>query len=56
LQIVGPAAASSFGPVCRFVYGTQHPARHLAAFLPGVLSRRQTGAGASPALESAVLP
>jgi hypothetical protein len=25
----GPAGAASFGPVCRFVFGTFHPARHL---------------------------
>jgi thioredoxin reductase len=29
LHWIGPAAAPSFGPVCRFVHGTRHPARHL---------------------------
>jgi thioredoxin reductase len=29
LHLIGPAAAFSFGPVCRFVFGTFHPARHL---------------------------
>jgi hypothetical protein len=31
LYFIGPAAAPSFGPVCRFVYGSFHPARHLSA-------------------------
>jgi thioredoxin reductase len=31
LYFIGPAAAPSFGPVCRFVYGSYHPARHLSA-------------------------
>jgi toxin-antitoxin system PIN domain toxin len=31
LHFIGPAAAPSFGPVCRFVYGSFHPARHLSA-------------------------
>jgi cation diffusion facilitator CzcD-associated flavoprotein CzcO len=29
LHLIGPASAYSFGPVCRFVFGTFHPARHL---------------------------
>jgi hypothetical protein len=41
LHFIGPAAANSFGPVCRFVYGTYHPARHLARYLSGVLARFQ---------------
>jgi thioredoxin reductase len=31
LYFIGPSAAPSFGPVCRFVYGSYHPARHLSA-------------------------
>ncbi|MBB4004404.1 FAD-dependent oxidoreductase [Aurantimonas endophytica] len=33
LHFVGPAAAPSFGPVCRFVYGSRYPARYLAHYL-----------------------
>lgn len=33
LHFIGPAAAPSFGPVCRFVYGSRYPARHLAHHL-----------------------
>lgn len=40
LHFIGPAAANSFGPVCRFVYGTYHPARHLARYLTGTLRNR----------------
>ena len=46
LHFIGPAAANSFGPVSRFVYGTHHPARHLAHHLATVLPRvpsRTTG-------------
>lgn len=32
LHFIGPAAAPSFGPVCRFVYGTTHPAQHLSRY------------------------
>jgi hypothetical protein len=39
LHFIGPAAANSFGPVSRFVYGTHHPARHLAHHLAMVLPR-----------------
>jgi lysine/ornithine N-monooxygenase len=42
LHFIGPAAANSFGPVCRFVYGTDHPARHLARHLSAVLVRFQS--------------
>ena len=31
LHFIGPAAAPSFGPVCRFVFGSFHPARDLSA-------------------------
>lgn len=37
LHFIGPSSANSFGPVCRFVYGTGHPAQHLARYLPAVL-------------------
>src|SRR5262249_17744682 len=37
LHFIGPAAANSFGPVCRFVYGAYHPARNLARYLIGTL-------------------
>jgi cation diffusion facilitator CzcD-associated flavoprotein CzcO len=39
LHFIGPASANSFGPVSRFVYGTHHPARHLARYLSAVLPR-----------------
>ncbi|WP_353017187.1 NAD(P)-binding domain-containing protein [Mesorhizobium sp. M0854] len=42
LHFIGPAAANSFGPVCRFVYGTYHPAHHLARHLSAVLARCQS--------------
>ncbi|MER8459714.1 hypothetical protein NKH82_31785 [Mesorhizobium sp. M0915] len=41
LHFIGPAAANSFGPVRRFVYGTYHPAHHLARRLAAVLARFQ---------------
>ncbi len=40
LHFIGPVAASSFGPVCRFVYGCGHPARHLARYLATSRQRR----------------
>ncbi|CDX43239.1 FAD-dependent pyridine nucleotide-disulphide oxidoreductase [Mesorhizobium sp. SOD10] len=55
LHFIGPAAANSFGPVCRFVYGTYHPARHLARYLSAVLERLQPEPQARP-LDRAVLP
>jgi hypothetical protein len=39
LYFIGPASANSFGPVSRFVYGTYHPARHLAGHLASSLPR-----------------
>jgi cation diffusion facilitator CzcD-associated flavoprotein CzcO len=39
LHWIGPAAAPSFGPICRFVHGTRHPARHLARHLAGTQPR-----------------
>jgi hypothetical protein len=39
LHFIGPAAAPSFGPVCRFVHGARYPARHLARYLPAILGR-----------------
>jgi hypothetical protein len=54
LHFIGPAAANSFGPVCRFVYGTSHPARHLARHLSAVLPRVRPSAKLQP-VESTVL-
>jgi len=48
LHFIGPAAANSFGPVCRFVYGTYHPARDLARYLPSVLARFQPASSIRP--------
>jgi thioredoxin reductase len=39
LHFIGPLAANSFGPVCRFVCGASHPAQHLARYLSAVLPR-----------------
>jgi thioredoxin reductase len=53
LHFIGPAAASSFGPVCRFVYGSNHSARHLARYLAAVrprLSTQPIGVDLSPGL------
>lgn len=36
LFFAGPASAPSFGPVCRFVHGTPHPARAIWARINGV--------------------
>ncbi len=55
LHFIGPAAANSFGPVCRFVYGTYHPARHLARHLSAVLARFQPVPHVRP-LDRTVLP
>jgi len=55
LHFIGPAAANSFGPVCRFVYGTYHPARHLARHLSEVLGRVQPVPRVRP-LDRPVLP
>jgi hypothetical protein len=55
LHFVGPAAANSFGPVCRFVHGTYHPARHLARYLSGVSKRFQPLIGVQP-FDRTVLP
>jgi hypothetical protein len=41
LHFIGPAAANSFGPVTRFVYGTHHSAHHLAHHLSTALVRFQ---------------
>lgn len=54
LHFIGPAAANSFGPVCRFVYGAHHPARHLAHHLSAVLPRVRTTTKIQP-VESTVL-
>jgi hypothetical protein len=55
LHFIGPAAANSFGPVCRFVYGTRHPARHLARHLSAVLARFRPALQLRP-LDRTVLP
>ena len=55
LHFIGPAAANSFGPVCRFVYGTYHPARHLAQYLSTILVRSQPALRVRP-LDRTVLP
>jgi thioredoxin reductase len=55
LHFIGPAAANSFGPVSRFVYGTYHPARHLAHHLSAVLVRFQPAPRIRP-LDRTVLP
>jgi cation diffusion facilitator CzcD-associated flavoprotein CzcO len=55
LYVIGPAAALSFGPVNRFVFGAVHPARRLArvlatarpARLPGGAALRAPGLAAS---------
>jgi cation diffusion facilitator CzcD-associated flavoprotein CzcO len=54
LHFIGPAAANSFGPVCRFVYGAHHPARHLAHHLSAVLPRVRPTTKMKP-VESTVL-
>ncbi len=54
LHFIGPIAANSFGPVCRFVYGAYHPARHLAHHLSAVLPRATSSAKIQP-IESTVL-
>lgn len=54
LHFIGPASANSFGPVCRFVYGTYHPARHLARHLAAVLRHGSVSTSQSrPQLEPA---
>ncbi|UCI10458.1 NAD(P)-binding domain-containing protein [Mesorhizobium sp. B1-1-8] len=55
LHFIGPASANSFGPVCRFVYGTYHPARHLAGHLAAVLARFQPAPRVRP-LDRTVMP
>lgn len=54
LHFIGPVAANSFGPVCRFVYGASHPARHLARYLSSVLPRIRPTTKLHP-VESTVL-
>lgn len=55
LHFIGPAAANSFGPVCRFVHGTYHPAQHLAGYLSGVSKRFKPRIGVQP-FDRTVLP
>jgi len=40
LHFIGPASASSFGPVARFVFGATHPPPHLARYLLRALGHR----------------
>ncbi len=56
LHFIGPASANSFGPVCRFVFGTQHPARHLARYLPAALASKVKATVDQPSVDAAVLP
>ncbi|TWC07546.1 cation diffusion facilitator CzcD-associated flavoprotein CzcO [Bradyrhizobium macuxiense] len=55
LHFIGPAAANSFGPVCRFVYGTHHPARTLAQYLSSILVRARPALQVRP-FDRTVLP
>ncbi|QIG94803.1 MULTISPECIES: FAD-dependent oxidoreductase [unclassified Bradyrhizobium] len=55
LHFIGPAAANSFGPVCRFVYGTYHPARTLAQHLSSILVRSRPAVQVRP-FDRTVLP
>jgi hypothetical protein len=49
LYFVGTTAANTFGPLLRFVHGTDFAARHLARCLSGALSpRRREPAAAAP--------
>lgn len=43
LHVIGPASADSFGPVARFVYGAQYPARRLARLFAADASHRPEG-------------
>jgi cation diffusion facilitator CzcD-associated flavoprotein CzcO len=54
LHFIGPAAANSFGPVCRFVYGAHYPAQHLARHLSAVLPHARSATQIQP-VESTVL-
>ncbi len=54
LHFVGPASASSFGPVARFVFGATHPSPHLARYLLRTLGRRAP-ARMTPTVASPVL-
>ena len=40
LYFIGPAVAPTFGPVMRFVYGSDHAARTVAAQLSSAARRR----------------
>lgn len=46
LYFTGPAVATTFGPVMRFVYGTDHAARTMAAAAAGAAGRRRELVGA----------
>jgi FAD-dependent urate hydroxylase len=50
LYVIGPAVAPVFGPVMRFVYGTDHAARTVARRLAGTASAPPVAAVAGPGL------
>ncbi|MGH6955489.1 MAG: FAD-dependent oxidoreductase [Caulobacteraceae bacterium] len=53
LYAIGPAAAASFGPVMRFVFGASHPARVVASALAGrIAPHHAPRAGESPVVAS----
>ena len=55
LYVIGPAAASSFGPVARFVFGAKYPARALAKHLSRVLAGSSVAVTTQPQIASSVL-
>jgi len=48
LYVIGPAAAGSFGPVNRFVFGASHPSRRLARRFGGAPRRAADAAPDAP--------
>jgi thioredoxin reductase len=55
LHFIGPAAANSFGPVSRFVYGTNHSSQDLAQYFSSILARTQPALRPRP-FDRTVLP
>jgi cation diffusion facilitator CzcD-associated flavoprotein CzcO len=53
LHIIGPASADSFGPVARFVFGANHPARRLARRFATDAARRPDSPKCEPVLAAA---
>jgi thioredoxin reductase len=51
LYFIGPTSANSFGPVTRFVFGTQHPTRRLAGHFG-----RKSGKFAAPSKLATLTP